>query len=75
MRFDPMRQCFVFACLVFWGLVYCSNHDVKLWSSALMESVIIPSGQSVWHSAVTFQSPPFSPLVRHISLPPPLVKV
>lgn len=52
----------------------CGNDDAELWSPALLESVIIPSGQSVWHSAVAFQSPPFSPLVRHSSLPPPLAK-
>lgn len=54
----------------FVDLVSCGNDDAELWSAALLESVIIPSGQSVWHSAVTFRSPPSSPLVRHNSLPP-----
>lgn len=56
----------------FLGLMCCGNDDAELWSFDLLESVIIPSGQSVWHSAVAFQSPPSSPLVRHSSLPPPL---
>lgn len=51
-----------------------SGNDADLWSAALLESVIIPSGQSVWHSAVAFQSPPSSPLVRHSSPPPPLAR-
>lgn len=54
----------------FLSFMCCGNDDAELWSAALLESVIIPSGQSVWHSAVTFQSPPSSPLVRHSSLPP-----
>ncbi len=52
----------------------CGHDDAKLWSAALLESVIILSGQSVWHSAVAFQSPPSSPLVRLSSLPPSLAK-
>lgn len=45
----------------FLDLMYCGNGDAELWSAALLESVIIPSGQSVWHSAVAFQSPPLQP--------------
>lgn len=57
-----LRLLMWFFCLkVFLDLTCCGNDDAQLWSSALLESVIIPSGQSVWHSAVAFQSPPPAP--------------
>lgn len=49
--------------------------DADLWSAASLESLIISSGQSVWHSAVAFQSPLRSPMERNSSLPPPPGKV
>lgn len=72
-RFDLCNLSF-FNLSCFLDLMSCGNNDGELWSAALLESVIIPSGQSVWHSAVAFQSPPSSPLVRHSSLPPLLAK-
>lgn len=72
-RFDLCNLSF-FNLSCFLDLMFCGNNDGELWSAALLESVIIPSGQSVWHSAVAFQSPPSSPLVRHSSLPPLLAK-
>lgn len=73
-RFDYRSDFFFLNFSCFRHLMCCGNNDAELWSAALLESVIIPSGQSVWHSAVAFQSPPSSPLVRHSALPPPLAE-
>lgn len=53
-------------------VLFTGDGGAGLWGAALVESLIIPSGQSVWHSAVTFQSPPprKTPQVRQSSVHP-----
>lgn len=71
-RFQPWCSFFFSNISCFLYLVGCGDESggTELWSGALLESVIILSGQSVWNSAVAFQSPPPAPPVRHSSLPP-----
>lgn len=47
--FSPAGSCFLGLMMWIYG------------GAAFVESLIIPSGQSVWHSAVTFQSSPRNP--------------
>lgn len=50
-------------CFLSCWVLFSGSGDADLWGAAFVESLIIPSGQSVWHSVVTFQPPP-PPKVR-----------